>query len=132
MAELPELPADFSYSADHEWVNAPATGLPGKTVRVGITAVASDALGEVVFVEPPEVGAQISAGESCGEVESTKSVSDVNAPVSGTVTLVNELVSANPGLLNSDPYGDGWLFEATVDSAGELMDAAGYAEANHL
>lgn len=132
MAELPALPKDYSYSAEHEWVNATAESVVGTTVKVGITAVASDALGEVVFVEAPEVGDTVTAGETCGEVESTKSVSDLYSPVTGEVTAVNELVSANPGILNSDPYGEGWLFEVAVTEAGPLMDHAAYAEANHL
>ncbi|MGO1397460.1 MAG: glycine cleavage system protein GcvH [Brevibacterium yomogidense] len=132
MAELPALPKDYSYSAEHEWVNATAESVAGTTVKVGITAVASDALGEVVFVEAPEVGDTVTAGETCGEVESTKSVSDLYSPVTGEVTAVNELVSANPGILNSDPYGEGWLFEVAVTEAGPLMDHAAYAEANHL
>lgn len=132
MAQLPPLPENFSYSAEHEWINATADSVAGATVRVGITAVASDALGEVVYVDAPEVGRSVSAGEVCGEVESTKSVSDLYSPVSGEVTAVNEYVSANPGILNADPYGEGWLFEVAVSAAGELMDAAAYAEANHL
>ena len=132
MAELPPLPQDYSYSAEHEWVNASAEAVAGTTVKVGITAVASDALGEVVYVEAPEVGDTVTAGETCGEVESTKSVSDLYSPVTGEVTAVNELVSANPGVLNTDPYGEGWLFEVAVTEAGPLMDDAAYAEANHL
>jgi glycine cleavage system H protein len=99
---------------------------------VGITAIASDALGEVVYADIPEVGATVTAGEICGEVESTKTVSDLFSPVTGEVTAVNELVSANPGILNSDPYGDGWLFEVAVTAAGPLLDDKAYAEANHL
>ncbi|WP_291792053.1 glycine cleavage system protein GcvH [Brevibacterium sp.] len=132
MAELPPLPEGFSYSAEHEWVNAAADAVAGATVRVGITAVAADALGEVVYVETPGVGAAVTAGEVCGEVESTKSVSDLYSPVSGEVVAVNEFVTGNPGVLNADPYGEGWLFEVAVTEAGELMDAAGYAAANHL
>ncbi|GAA4511523.1 glycine cleavage system protein GcvH [Brevibacterium yomogidense] len=132
MAELPPLPKDYSYSAEHEWVNAAADAVAGTTVRVGITAVASDALGEVVYVETPEVGDTVTATTVCGEVESTKSVSDLYSPVTGEVTAVNELVTANPGILNTDPYGEGWLFEVAVTEAGPLMDDAAYAEANHL
>ena len=132
MAELPALPKDYSYSAEHEWVNAAADGVAGTTVKVGITAVASDALGEVVYVETPAAGDTVTAGETCGEVESTKSVSDLYSPVTGEVTAVNELVSADPGVLNSDPYGEGWLFEVAVTEAGPLMDDAAYAQVNHL
>ncbi|GAA4284293.1 glycine cleavage system protein GcvH [Brevibacterium daeguense] len=132
MAELPELPKDFSYSAEHEWVDAAADAVAGQTVKVGITAVAADALGEVVFVDLPEVGDTVTAGETCGEVESTKSVSDLYSPVTGEVTAVNDEAVDNPGLLNSDPYGEGWLFQVAVSEAGALMDAAAYAEANNV
>jgi len=132
MAELPPLPTDFSYSAEHEWVNAPAEAVAGATVRVGITAVASDALGEVVYVEIPEVGDSVTASTVCGEVESTKSVSDLFSPVTGEITAINEMVTANPGILNTDPYGEGWLFEVAVSEAGPLLDHTAYAEANHL
>ncbi|WP_101652712.1 glycine cleavage system protein GcvH [Brevibacterium ihuae] len=130
MATLPELPSDFSYSAEHEWVNASADTVVGSTVKVGITAVAADELGEIVFVDLPGVGDTVTAGETCGEVESTKSVSDLYSPVTGEVVAVNEAAGDDPGLLNSDPYGEGWLFEVAVTAVGELMDAAGYAEAN--
>lgn len=132
MAELPPLPENFSYSAEHEWINASGDNIVGTTVRVGITAVAADALGEVVFADLPEVGDTVTAGEVCGEVESTKSVSDLYCPVSGEVTAVNEDVDDNPSLLNSDPYGEGWLFEVSVTEVGEIMDAAAYGEANHV
>ena len=132
MAELPPLPENFSYSAEHEWINASGDNIVGTTVRVGITAVAADALGEVVFADLPEVGDTVTAGEVCGEVESTKSVSDLYCPVSGEVTAVNENVDDNPSLLNSDPYGEGWLFEVSVTEVGEVMDAAAHGEANHV
>lgn len=132
MAQLPPLPDNYTYSAEHEWVDGPADSLVGTTVKVGITAVASDALGEVVYVDLPEVGTTVTAGETCGEVESTKSVSDLYTPVSGEVVEINELATANPGLLNSDPYGEGWLFTVSVTAVGEVLDAAGYAEANSL
>lgn len=132
MAQLPPLPDNFTYSAEHEWINAGTDAIVGKTVKIGITAVASDALGEVVYVDLPEVGDTVTAGETCGEVESTKSVSDLYCPVTGEVTSINEAATDNPGLLNSDPYGDGWLFEVNVTELGEVMDAAGYAEANSL
>ena len=101
------LPQDFSYSEDHEWVNAAADAVAGATVRIDITSVAADRLGEVVFAELPEVGDTVTAGESCGEVESTKSVSDLYTPVTGEVVTVNEAAVDSPGLLNSDPYGEG-------------------------
>ena len=132
MAELPPLPENFSYSAEHEWINASGDSIVGTTVRVGITAVAADALGEVVYADLPEVGDTVTAGEVCGEVESTKSVSDLYCPVSGEVTAVNEDVDGNPSLLNSDPYGEGWLFEVSVTEVGDIMDAAAYGEANHV
>ncbi|MCI4012657.1 glycine cleavage system protein GcvH [Brevibacterium sp. ZH18] len=132
MAELPPLPDNFTYSAEHEWINAGADAIVGNTVKIGITAVASDALGEVVYVDLPEVGDSVTAGETCGEVESTKSVSDLYSPVTGEIVSVNEAATADPGLLNSAPYGDGWLFEVNVTELGEVMDAAGYAEANSL
>lgn len=132
MAELPPLPENFTYSAEHEWINAGAEAIVGNTVKIGITAVASDALGEVVYVDLPAVGDTVTAGETCGEVESTKSVSDLYSPVTGEVVSTNELATANPGLLNSDPYGDGWLIEVNVSELGEVLDAAGYAEANSL
>ena len=132
MAQRPPLPPQYSYSAEHEWVNATADAVVGATLKVGITAIASDALGEVVYADIPEVGDSVTAGEICGEVESTKTVSDLFSPVTGEVTAVNELVSANPGILNTDPYGEGWLFEVAVTAAGPLLDDKAYAEANHL
>lgn len=126
------LPQDFSYSEDHEWVNAAADAVAGATVRIGITSVAADRLGEVVFAELPEVGDTVTAGESCGEVESTKSVSDLYSPVTGTVKTVNEAVHDDYAVINNDPFGEGWLFEVEVDEAGELMDAAAYASSNGL
>jgi glycine cleavage system H protein len=116
------VPDDLRYSSDHEWVRA-----DGSTVRVGITDYAQDALGDVVFVELPEVGATVAAGDSVAEVESTKSVSDIYAPVSGTITEVNTDLADSPERLNEDPYGEGWLFviEPADDSA-ELLDAAAY------
>ena len=126
------LPQDFSYSEDHEWVNATADAVAGATVRIVITSVAADRLGEVVFAELPEVGDTVTAGESCGEVESTKSVPDLYSPVTGTVKDVNEAVHDDYAVINNDPFGEGWLFEVEVDEAGELMDAAAYASANGL
>ncbi|MCZ9308265.1 glycine cleavage system protein GcvH [Corynebacterium uberis] len=126
------LPQDFSYSDDHEWINTPVEDAVGATVRVGITSVATDRLGEVVFAELPEVGDSITAGEPCGEVESTKSVSDLFAPVTGTVTAINEALEDDYAVINSDPFGEGWLYEVEVTEVGELTDAAGYAEANGL
>ncbi|GAA1831826.1 glycine cleavage system protein GcvH [Microlunatus capsulatus] len=124
---MPDYPEDLKYSADHEWVRSGN----GSTVRVGITEYAADQLGDIVFVSLPTVGDAVAAGDSCGELESTKSVSDVFSPVSGTVTAVNEVLGGSPETVNGDPYGDGWLFEvdlgADVD-LDDLMDADAYAE----
>ena len=119
------IPEDLKYTAEHEWVRAG----DGGTVRVGITHYAQDALGDVVFVSLPEVGATVTAGEACGEVESTKSVSEIYAPLSGEVTARNDALETRPELINSDPYGEGWLVEISGDvGAAELMDAKGYGE----
>ena len=113
---MTEIPADLSYTEEHEWVAK--TG--DDTVRVGITDFAQSALGDVVFVQLPDVGAQISAGESFGEVESTKSVSDLYAPVTAKVIAVNGDLESNPQLVNSDPYGQGWLLE--LQAAGDTLE----------
>ena len=119
-----DVPDDLSYSKDHEWIRADDAGR-----RIGITDYAQDALGDVVFVELPDVGTAVSAGDKVSEVESTKSVSDIYAPVSGTVVAVNDDLDANPELVNSDPYGDGWFMVIeTTDGSQELMDAAAYRE----
>ncbi|MBK7723188.1 MAG: glycine cleavage system protein GcvH [Austwickia sp.] len=130
MSEL-EYPDDLRYTADHEWVRPAAdTGASGEVVvRVGITAYAQDALGDVVYVSLPEVGAQLTEGQSCGEVESTKSVSDIFSPLSGEVRAVNVALEANPELINSDPYGDGWMFELLVADRADLeglLDSKAY------
>ena len=116
--------ASLRYSAEHEWVDA------STPTKVGITQVAADALGDVVYVDLPEVGDSITAGETCGEVESTKSVSDLYAPVTGTIVAVNQDASDNPAILNEDPYGAGWLFTVEVAEEGPLLSAADYASAN--
>jgi glycine cleavage system H protein len=120
------VPDDLRYTAEHEWVRA-----EGGTARVGITDFAQDALGDIVYVQLPEVGSTVSAGDSFGEVESTKSVSEIYAPVTGTVSARNDKLGDEPELINSDPYGDGWLVEIELtDPAAldELMDAESYAE----
>ncbi|QNE89894.1 glycine cleavage system protein GcvH [Corynebacterium incognita] len=127
---MASLPQDFTYSEDHEWINAAADAIEGKTVRIGITSVATERLGEVVFAELPAVGDTITAGETCGEVESTKSVSDLYSPVTGTVTAVNEGVHDDYSVINNDPFGEGWLFEVEVSEVGEVMSADEYAAAN--
>ncbi|OHU83228.1 glycine cleavage system protein GcvH [Mycobacterium talmoniae] len=128
---MSDVPADLHYTAEHEWVRR--TG--DNTVRVGITDFAQSALGDVVFVQLPEVGGAVTAGESFGEVESTKSVSDLFAPLSAKVVAVNGDLDASPQLVNSDPYGAGWLVDLQVDDAdgagldatlGALLDADGY------
>ena len=110
------LQPDFYYSEDHEWINATPDDAAGNTVRVGITHVAADRLGEVVFAELPQVGDTVTAGETCGEIESTKSVSDLYSPVTGTVTAVNEDIDGAYEAINNDPYGEGWLFEVEAVS----------------
>ena len=124
------LPQEFSYSEDHEWINAPQDVAEGTVVRVGITSVATDRLGEIVFADLPQVGDEVTAGETCGEVESTKSVSDLFSPVTGTVTAVNEDIDGAYEAINNDPYGAGWLFEVEVEAVGELMTADEYAAEN--
>ena len=125
---MSDIPAELYYTEEHEWVQR--TG--DDTVRVGITDYAQSALGDVVFVQLPDVGADVTAGESFGEVESTKSVSDLYAPVSAKVVAVNGDLEANPQLVNSDPYGEGWLVDLQIDSAAVdeglrgLLDADGY------
>ena len=121
------IPEDLKYTAEHEWVR-PADG--GR-VRVGITDYAQDALGDVVFVSLPEVGAAVTAGQACGEVESTKSVSEIYAPVSGEVTARNDALESRPDLVNQDPYGEGWLVEIAVAGGGDaerLLDAGAYGQ----
>jgi glycine cleavage system H protein len=114
-----DIPADLRYTAEHEWVRRSGDD----TVRVGITDFAQSALGDVVFVQLPDVGSEVTAGESFGEVESTKSVSDLFAPVSGTVSAVNGDLEGSPQLVNSDPYGGGWLLDVRVSDAVELESA---------
>jgi glycine cleavage system H protein len=109
------VPPELHYTAEHEWVR-----LDGATASVGITDHAQRALGDVVYVSLPAVGATVTAGEPCGEVESTKSVSDIYSPVDGEVTEINEEIDEDPGLVNADPYGAGWLFRVGLASSGEL------------
>lgn len=109
------VPPELHYTAEHEWVRP-----DGATASVGITDHAQRALGDVVYVSLPAVGATVTAGEPCGEVESTKSVSDIYSPVDGEVTEINEEIDQDPGLVNADPYGAGWLFRVALASGGEL------------
>jgi glycine cleavage system H protein len=115
---VPSVPEELHYTPEHEWV-----ALSGTVASVGITDHAQRALGDVVYVSPPTIGARVTAGEPCGEVESTKSVSDLYSPVDGEVTEVNAELEDDPGLVNSDPYGAGWLFKVSVvdgEGDGEL------------
>ena len=121
-----QIPDGLRYSKDHEWVSA-----SGDIVRLGITDYAQDALGDVVFVALPELGASFDAGAAIGEVESTKSVSEVYAPVSGTVRAVNDQLRDAPEILNADPYGQGWICELELADAAQvdgLLDASAYAK----
>src|SRR5258708_6792657 len=120
------IPQELRYSSEHEWVR-----VDGSTARVGITDFAQESLGDVVFVQLPDVGLEIVAGASAAEIESTKSVSDVYVPVSGEVTAVNEALVGAPELVNQDPYGEGWILEVALVTPAEvdqLMDAAAYKE----
>ena len=122
-------PEDLKYTSEHEWVRTP--GEAGSSVRVGITEFAQAALGDIVYVSLPEPGTEVEAGSAVGELESTKSVSDVYAPVSGKVAARNQALDGSPELINSDPYGEGWLFEvvpADAASVESLMDAATYQQ----
>ncbi len=118
------VPDGLCYSKDHEWVR-----VGGDVATVGITDYAQDALGDVVYVDPPMIGSALNAGDSFGEVESTKSVSELYAPISGTVASTNDVLETEPEKLNADPYGDGWICTVTMSDAGELdalMDAETY------
>jgi glycine cleavage system H protein len=119
------IPTDLRYSNDHEWAKA-----NGDIIRVGITDYAQDALGDVVFVDLPKVGATIDTHGTIGEVESTKSVSEIYAPIGGTVSAVNDTLKSSPELVNADPYGEGWICEITTTSSADydaLLDAQGYS-----
>ena len=124
---MSEIPSDLQYTAEHEWVR-----LTGDVARVGITDFAQDSLGDVVFVQLPDVGAAVAAGDAFGEVESTKSLSDLYAPITAKVVAVNGELEGSPELVNSDPYGAGWLVELQTESAvpagplPDLLDADGY------
>jgi glycine cleavage system H protein len=120
------IPEDLRYSREHEWVR-----VSGSVARIGITDFAQDSLGDVVFVQLPDVGLEVVAGASVSEIESTKSVSDVYVPVSGVVTAVNEGLADQPELVNQEPYGSGWMFEVELSDPTEadtLMDAAAYRQ----
>ena len=119
-----ELPTHLHYTVEHEWLDdgAPAT--------VGITGIAADALGDIVYLELPAVGEEIVAGAVVGEIESTKSVSELYSPVSGTVVEINQAAVEDPSVVNSDPYGQGWLLKVDVASTGPLLTAAEYTAQN--
>lgn len=123
---MSNVPAELSYTSEHEWVSAlTAEG----TVRVGITDHAQDALGDVVYVDLPSVGDSVAAEDSFGEIESTKSVSDLFAPIAGEIVAVNEALEDDPALVNSDPYGEGWIIEIRLENADDLanlLDAEAY------
>ena len=128
-------PTDRRYTDQHEWALVQSTETAGgdTVVRIGITDHAQDALGDIVFVQLPDVGEQVGPGNPIGEVESTKSVSDVYAPIAGVVSAVNAALADAPETINADPYGEGWLVEITVDAGagdptGELLDAAAYQQ----
>jgi glycine cleavage system H protein len=119
-----DVPEDLRYSREHEWVR-----LNGSVARIGITDFAQDSLGDVVFVQLPDVGLDVVAGAGVSEIESTKSVSDVYVPLTGSVSAVNEALAEQPELVNQDPYGTGWMFELEVTDVSEvdaLLDAAAY------
>ncbi|AEA24754.1 glycine cleavage system protein GcvH [Pseudonocardia benzenivorans] len=124
------VPANLSYTSDHEWIAVEPGATASGEVRVGLSAVATEALGEIVFVDLPAVGTELTAGEACGEIESTKSVSELVSPADGTVVSVNEALADNPALVGEDPYGEGWLFTVEVASLGEVLDAAAYRARN--
>ena len=122
-----QVPEGLRYTSEHEWVVEAGDGL----VRVGITDYAQDALGDIVFVELPAPGTVVQPGQACGEVESTKSVSELFAPVAGTVTARNEALEAAPESVNADPYGQGWMFEVRVDDPAAvqgLLDQQAYRD----
>lgn len=128
-----DVPDDRFYSDDHEWVClVTMTDIPAEPVRVGISRLAADSLGDLVFLDLPAIGSKLAAGTPCGELESTKTVSELIAPVSGVVTAINDEAVADPALVSADPYGGGWLFAVQVSDIGPLLSAGDYAEKNGL
>jgi glycine cleavage system H protein len=124
---MSDYPEDLKYSAEHEWVRSGN----GSKVRIGITDYAAEQLGDIVFASLPALGDTVAAGDACGELESTKSVSDIFCPVPGVISAVNTLLESSPEIINSDPYGDGWLFELDLNDDADLedlLDADAYAE----
>lgn len=121
-----DIPEDLRYSSDHEWVR-----VDGTRARIGITDYAQDALGDIVFIDLPAAGSVVEQGAQVGEVESTKSVSEIYTPLAGTVTAVNDALSSTPEQINRDPYGEGWIYELELASGADvsnLLDAAAYGE----
>lgn len=122
---MSEIPTNLKYTSEHEWIEI----LSSEKVRVGITDFAQKALGDIVYVLTPKVGDVVRAGGVCGEVESTKSVSEIYSPVNGTISAINDSVIANPESINESPYGSGWLFEissVTASDLDSLLDSSGY------
>ena len=119
---MASIPTDLQYTAEHEWLTT------GDPATVGITATAADALGDIVYLELPDVGSKVTAGAVCGEIESTKSVSEIFSPVTGTVVEVNDEAVADPALVNSDPFGRGWLMRVEVVATGRLLSAQEYSD----
>lgn len=121
---MSNVPEAFAFTSDHEWVET-----RGETSRIGITDYAQAALGDIVYVQLPRVGDTLEAGKVCGEIESTKSVSDLFSPVTGVVSAVNDLLTDSPESLNSDPYGSGWIFEVNGGAVGSTLTASEYRAA---
>lgn len=124
---MSNIPADLRYTSSHEWVRS----LPDGSVEIGITDHAQHALGDLVFVEVPEAGREVKAGEACAVVESVKTASDIYSPVGGEVTSINEKLAQNPSLVNDQPYGDGWFFKLKLsapDEAGSLLSPQDYSQ----
>ena len=119
---MASIPTDLQYTAEHEWLTT------GDPATVGITATAADALGDIVYLELPEVGSKVTAGAVCGEIESTMSVSEIFSPVNGTVVEVNDEAVADPALVNSDPFGRGWLMRVEVVATGRLLSPQEYSD----
>ncbi|ODU00858.1 MAG: glycine cleavage system protein H [Pseudonocardia sp. SCN 72-86] len=124
------IPENLSYTSDHEWIAVAPGATASGEVRVGLSSIATDALGEIVFVDLPAVGTELTAGAACGEIESTKSVSELVSPANGTVVSINPALEDNPALVGEDPYGEGWLFTVEVTSLGKVLDAAAYRAGN--
>jgi len=120
---MADVPSELRYTTDHEWVN-----IDGDVITVGITRYAADALGDVVYVDHPRVGSSHQKGAIVGEVESTKSVGEIFSPATGEIVAVNQVVADSPETINSDPYGEGWLFQMRTDTLEDLLDAAAYTD----